>query len=97
MSTQMSARCFAQISCSPRLFMVRSSCASSIGRRIDAAKFDVASEPTLQPKVPPAAKDDKRGLAIASQLTRSTVLSAQISILDISADLPSEYFPRRST
>jgi hypothetical protein len=36
-------------------------------------------------------------LLLARQLTRSTVLSAQISILDISADLPSAYFPRRST
>jgi hypothetical protein len=31
------------------------------------------------------------------QLTKSTVLSAQISTLDTSADLPSAYFPRRST
>jgi hypothetical protein len=36
-------------------------------------------------------------LLLARQLTRSTVLSAQISILDTSADLPSAYFPRRST
>jgi hypothetical protein len=36
-------------------------------------------------------------LFLARQLTRSTVLSAQMSILDISADLPSAYFPRRST
>jgi hypothetical protein len=36
-------------------------------------------------------------LLVAVQLTRSTVLSAQISILDTSADLPSAYFPRRST
>jgi hypothetical protein len=36
-------------------------------------------------------------LFLARQLTRSTVLSAQISILDTSADLPSAYFPRRST
>ena len=36
-------------------------------------------------------------LLLARQLTRSTVLSAQISILDISADLPSAYFPRRFT
>jgi hypothetical protein len=31
------------------------------------------------------------------QLTKSTVLSAQISTLETSADLPSAYFPRRST
>jgi hypothetical protein len=36
-------------------------------------------------------------LLLAPQLTKSTVLSAQISTLDISADLPSAYFPRRST
>jgi hypothetical protein len=36
-------------------------------------------------------------LLLARQLTRSTVLSAQISTLDTSADLPSAYFPRRST
>jgi hypothetical protein len=36
-------------------------------------------------------------LLLARQLTRSTVLSAQISILGKSADLPSAYFPRRST
>jgi hypothetical protein len=36
-------------------------------------------------------------LLLARQLTRSTVLSTQISILDKSADLPSAYFPRRST
>jgi hypothetical protein len=36
-------------------------------------------------------------LLLARQLTRSTVLSAQISILYTSADLPSAYFPRRST
>ena len=36
-------------------------------------------------------------LLLTRQLTRSTVLSAQISILDTSADLPSAYFPRRST
>jgi hypothetical protein len=35
-------------------------------------------------------------LLLARQLTRSTVLSAQISIWDTSADLPSAYFPRRS-
>ena len=35
-------------------------------------------------------------LLLARQLTRSTVLSAQISTLDTSADLPSAYFPRRS-
>ena len=34
---------------------------------------------------------------LARQLTKSTVLSAQISTLDTSADLPSAYFPRRST
>ena len=33
---------------------------------------------------------------LARQLTRSTVLSAQISMWDTSADLPSAYFPRRS-
>jgi hypothetical protein len=36
-------------------------------------------------------------LLLARQLTRSTVLSTQISILVKSADLPSAYFPRRST
>jgi hypothetical protein len=36
-------------------------------------------------------------LLLARQLTRSTVFSAQISILGTSADLPSAYFPRRST
>jgi hypothetical protein len=36
-------------------------------------------------------------LLLARQLTRSTVFSAQISKLDTSADLPSAYFPRRST
>ena len=36
-------------------------------------------------------------LLLARQLTRSTVLSEQISKLDKSADLPSAYFPRRST
>jgi hypothetical protein len=36
-------------------------------------------------------------LLLARQLTRSTVLSAQTSKLDTSADLPSAYFPRRST
>jgi hypothetical protein len=36
-------------------------------------------------------------LLLARQLTKSTVLSAQISTLDTSADLPSAYFPRRST
>jgi hypothetical protein len=36
-------------------------------------------------------------LLLARQLTRSTAFSAQISILDTSADLPSAYFPRRST
>jgi hypothetical protein len=36
-------------------------------------------------------------LLLARQLTKSTVLSAQRSILDKSADLPSAYFPRRST
>ena len=36
-------------------------------------------------------------LLLARQLTRSTVLSAQISIWDTSADLPSAYFPRKST
>ena len=35
-------------------------------------------------------------LLLARQLTRSTVWSAQISIWDTSADLPSAYFPRRS-
>jgi hypothetical protein len=35
--------------------------------------------------------------ALALQLTKSTVLSAQISTLDRSADLPSAYFPSRST
>ena len=35
-------------------------------------------------------------LLLARQLTRSTVLSAQISMWDTSADLPSAYFPRRS-
>jgi hypothetical protein len=34
---------------------------------------------------------------LARQLTKSIVLSAQISKLDRSADLPSAYFPRRST
>ena len=36
-------------------------------------------------------------LLLARQLTKSTVLSAQTSTLDTSADLPSAYFPRRST
>jgi hypothetical protein len=36
-------------------------------------------------------------LFLARQLTRSTALSAQRSTLDTSADLPSAYFPRRST
>jgi hypothetical protein len=36
-------------------------------------------------------------LLLAGQLTKSTVLSAQISTLDTSADLPSAYFPRRFT
>lgn len=34
---------------------------------------------------------------LARQLVRLTVLSAQISTLDTSADWPSAYFPRRST
>jgi hypothetical protein len=38
-----------------------------------------------------------RRTLLARQLTKSTVLSAQISTLDTSADLPSAYFPRRST
>jgi hypothetical protein len=45
------------------------------------------------------AKDQRQiwlELLLARQLTRSTVLSAQISIWDASADLPSAYFPRRS-
>src|SRR5271163_175851 len=42
-------------------------------------------------------RDFSRRTLLARQLTKSTVLSAQISTLDTSADLPSAYFPRRST
>src|SRR5580704_10036334 len=50
------------------------------------------------PQSPPCSRRPRRrGAAFARQLTKSTVLSAQVSILDISADLPSAYFPRRST
>jgi hypothetical protein len=45
----------------------------------------------------PLIGDFSRRTLLARQLTKSTVLSAQISTLDTSADLPSAYFPRRST
>ena len=62
-----------------------------------AATFPLGSV-SFEPE--PDAKGERQiwlELLLARQLTRSTVLSAQISILDTSADLPSAYFPRRST
>jgi hypothetical protein len=40
-------------------------------------------------------RDFLRRTLLARQFTKSTVLSAQISTMDTSADLPSAYFPRR--
>ena len=51
----------------------------------------------IAPRSPPPMLRSWLDLLLARQLTRSTDLSAQILRLDTSADLPSAYFPRRSS
>ena len=71
---------------------------------ISQAAFDAIAKTLPLGSVGYANKVNEKGerpiwleLLLARQLTRSTAFSAQISILDTSADLPSAYFPRRST
>ena len=71
---------------------------------ISQAAFDAIAKTLLLGSVDYEDKVNEKGerliwleLLLARQLTRSTVFSAQISMLDTSADLPSAYFPRRST
>ncbi len=71
---------------------------ATLMRRLRAGPFTVHGfRSSFRDWKPASCSRSRKHRWFTRQLTKSTVLSAQISTLDTSADLPSAYFPRKST